>query len=199
MAYAYFNNLPRITGSHKVLFDTAFNVAKTSKYDDYQGGLVSMVYKFFEKKSAARANKFAGDTVKRACSKMLDTQDKSGIKNNIMSSQQLAKELHKPIIRKIEKWKAHSFFIDNIWGADLANVQLINKFNKEIRFLLCVIDIFSKYAWIFLLKNEKRYYNCQYFSKILNESGRKPKRLWLDKGSDFYDRLMKLLLQDNDM
>ena len=73
MAYAYFNNLPRITGSHKVLFDTAFNVAKTLKYDDYQGGLVSMVYKFFEKKSAARTNKFAGYTVKRARSKMLDT------------------------------------------------------------------------------------------------------------------------------
>ena len=60
-----------------------------------------------------------------------------------MSNQELAEELHKPITKKIEKRKVHSSFIDNILGADLANMQLISKFNKGIRFLLCVIDIFS--------------------------------------------------------
>ena len=64
-------------------------------------------------------------------------------------------ELHKPIIRKFEKRKVRSPFIDNIWGADLADMQLISKFNKGIRFLLCVIDIYNKYAWVFPLKDEK--------------------------------------------
>ena len=64
-----------------------------------------------------------------------------------MSDQQLAEELHKPIIKKFKKRKVHSSFKDNIWGADLADIQLISKFNKGIPFLLCVIDIFSKYAF----------------------------------------------------
>ena len=59
----------------------------------------------------------------------------------IMSNQELAEELHKPIIRKFEKRNVHSSFIDIIWGADLADMQLVSKFNKGICFLLCVIDI----------------------------------------------------------
>ena len=64
-----------------------------------------------------------------------------------MSNQQLSGELHKPIIRKFEKGKVHLSFIGNIWGADLADMPLISKFNKGIRFLLCFINVFSKYAW----------------------------------------------------
>ena len=69
-----------------------------------------MVYKFFDKKS------------KRA-----------GIKNEIKENQQLANELHKPIIRKCNKKKVYSSFKDNIWGVDLADIQLISKYNKGIR------------------------------------------------------------------
>ena len=67
-----------------------------------------------------------------------------------MSDQQLADELHKPIIKKFKKRKVHSPFIDNIWGADLADVKL-SKFNKEIFSLICVIDIFSRYVWVTIL------------------------------------------------
>ena len=70
-----------------------------------------------------------------------------------MSNQQLAKELHKLIIKKFEKRKVYLSFKDSIWHADLANMQLISKFNKETRFLLGVIDIYSKCKrWI-------RFYN----------------------------------------
>ena len=68
----------------------------------------------------------------------------SGIKNENMSDQQLAEELHKPVIRKFKKRKVHPTFIDNIWCVDLADMQLMSKFNKRFRFLLCVIDIYSK-------------------------------------------------------
>ena len=69
-------------------------------------------------------------------------------------NEQLAKELHKPIIRKFKKRKVYTGFKDNIWGADLADMQLISKLNKGFRFLLCVIDIFSKYAWVVPLKDK---------------------------------------------
>ena len=66
----------------------------------------------------------------------------------VMYNKELSEELHKPIVRKCEKRKVHSSFIDNIWSADLAEMQLISKFNKRFRFLLCVIDIYNKYTWV---------------------------------------------------
>ena len=80
-----------------------------------------MVYKFFDKKSSG-----------------------GGIKNENISNKDLAGELHKPIIRNFKKRNIHSPFIDNIWGADLRDMPLISKFNKGFRFLLCIIDIYSK-------------------------------------------------------
>ena len=72
-----------------------------------------------------------------------------------MASLELGEELQKPIIREFKKRKVYSRFKDSIWGADLANMQLINKFNKGFRFLLCVIDIFSKNAWVIPSKDKK--------------------------------------------
>ena len=70
-------------------------------------------------------------------------------------TQGLAKELYKPIIGKFNKIKVQSPFIDNIWGADLADMELISKYNKGFRFLFCVIDIYSKYACVIPLKDKK--------------------------------------------
>ena len=88
-----------------------------------------MIYKFFDKKSKV-----------------------SGIKNEIKENQQLTNELHKPIIRKFKKEKVYVPSNDDTWGADLADMQLISKYNKRIRYLLCVIDIFSKYVFVVPLK-----------------------------------------------
>ena len=101
-----------------------------------------------------------------------------GINNNeIKQDLQLAEELHKPIIKKFKKRKVYSGFKDNIWGADLVDMQLISKFNKGFRFLLGVIDIFSKYAWVIPLKDKKGVSIVNAFQKILKESnGRKPNK-----------------------
>ena len=79
-------------------------------------------------------------------------------------------ELNKPIIRKFKKRKVQSPFIDNIWDADLADMHLISKFNKGLRFLLCVVDIYSKYAWVVPLKDKKGTTITNAFQKILDES-----------------------------
>ena len=73
----------------------------------------------------------------------------------MMQNNKLAEELHKPIIRKFQKRKGHSSFVDNIWSAALADMQLLRKFNKGIRFLLCAIDIYSKNTWVISLKDKK--------------------------------------------
>ena len=142
------------------------------KYDGYQRGLDSMVYKFFDKKSASLTDKSVSG---------------SGVANDeIEQNLQFAKELHKLIIRKFQKRKIYSGFKDNIWGADLADMQLISKFNKGFRFLLCVIDIFSKYAWVVSFKDKKGISIVNAFQKILDismelHSERKPNKIWVDK------------------
>ena len=78
-------------------------------------------------------------------------------------------------------------------------MQLISKFNKGFRFLLCVIDIFSKYAWIVPLKDIKGVSIVDAFQKILDDSDRKPNKIWVDKGSEFYNNSFKKWLKDNDI
>ena len=123
MASGDFKDLAKRTAAEKVLRDKVFKVASDQKYDGYQRGLasMSMVYKFFDEQSSG-----------------------SGLTNK--ENIQLANELHKPFIRKFNKRKVYSSFEDNIWGIDLADMQLLSNFNKGFRFLLCVIDIFCKYA-----------------------------------------------------
>ena len=79
---------------------------------------------------------------------------------------ELATELQKPIIEKCGKRRVHSSFIDNIWGTDLANMQLLSKFNKGIRFWMCVFDIYSKYSWVIPLKDKNGITITNTFQKI---------------------------------
>ena len=78
-------------------------------------------------------------------------------------------------------------------------MQLISKFNKGFRFLLCVIDIFSKYASVILLKCKNGVSIVNGFQKILDDSNRKPNRIWNDKGGEFYNSSFKKWLKDNDI
>ena len=188
MAYGDFKDLPRRTPADKVLLEKVFNIAKNPKYDEYQRELAAVVYNFFDKKSS-------GGAVTRAQSETSATQ---GMQDKFaMPSQELAEELHKPVIRKLEKCKVYSSFIDNISGPDLADMQLISKCNKGICFLLCIINIYLKYAWVVSLKYKKGIIVTYAFQKILDQSGRqvkipgcKPSNIWLDKSSGLYNRSM---------
>ena len=132
----------------------------------------SMVYTFFDKETSGRC-----------------------IKNENIPNKELAKDFHKPIIRKSNKRKVLSSFIDNIWGADLADMQLIIKCNKELKFLLCVIDIYSKYAWVIPLKDKKSITITNAFQNFLKESSGKANKIWVDKGNEFYKRSAKSWLE----
>ena len=165
MAYSDCEDLAKRTAANKVLRDKAFNIAKDSKYDEYQRGLASMVYKYFDKKSKDGGVKF------------------------MPQNKQLAKELDKQIIRKFKSTfrKVHSAFKDYVSGIDLADTKLISKFNKGFRFVLCVIDIFSKYACVVPLKDKKGVYIVNAFQKILKQSPRKSKKVWTNEGSELYN------------
>ena len=77
-------------------------------------------------------------------------------------------------------------------------MSLISRFNKGIKYLLCVIDLFSRYAWVVGLKDRKRVSIVNEFKKILDKSKRKPNKTWVDHGSEPYNKVFKDLLKKND-
>ena len=117
----------------------------------------------------------------------------------IANSSILADELHIPIIRKFNKRKVYSQFKDNIWGVDLADMQSLSRKNKGIKYLLCVINLYSKYAFVIPLKDEKGISIVNVFNKIIKQSNRKPNKIWVDQGGEFYNNVYEKWLSDNDI
>ena len=154
-AYADHKDLINRTEADNVLRDKADDIANNPEYDGYQRGLASMVYKFFDKKSTG---------------------------SGIASSSILADELHKPIIKKFNKRKVYSQFKNNIWGVDLTDMQSLSKKNKGIKYLLCAIDLYSKYAFVVPLKDKKGISIVNAFDEIIKQSNRKPNKIWVDQG-----------------
>ena len=139
-AYADNKDLINRIEADNVLRDKAYDIASNPEYDGYQRGLASMVYKFFDKKSMG-----------------------SGINSSLI----LADELYKPVIQKFNKRKVYSQFKDNIWGVDLAEMQSLSNKNKGIKYLLCAIDFFSKYAFVVPFKDKKEISIVNAFNKTI--------------------------------
>ena len=115
-----------------------------------------------------------------------------GIKKNYRWTDELAEELHKPVTRKFKKRRVYAGGVDEIWTADLVDMKSFEKFNKGVKYLLTVIDVFSKYGWIVPLKNKTGVEVANALKQILKE--RKPDKLWVDKGKEFYNRDVQSLI-----
>ena len=132
---------------------------------------LQIVYKFFDKKSS-----------------------RSGIANE--PNYQLENELHQPIMRRLKKKrKVYSSFRDNIWGVDLADMQSLSKYNKEIKYLLCEIDVFSKYTQFVPLKGKRGISIVNAFREIISKR-RKPNKIRLGQGGEFYNKLFKSFFEN---
>ena len=131
MAYGVFKDLNGRTIADDVLRGREIIIAKNTKYDVYQRGLASMVSKFFDKEI------FGGK-----------------VTNENISNKGLAAWLHKPIIRKFNKIKVNSFFIDNIWCGDLEDMKWINKLIEDLDFYYLLL-IFMAYMNVIPLIDEK--------------------------------------------
>ena len=127
-AYSDSKYLAKRTNSiwDKILKDKVYQIATNSKYDRYQRGVASIVYKFFDKETGA----------------------------GMSVNEELGQELHKPVIKKTKSRKVYSRFKDNIWEADLPDMGSFSSSNRSIKYLLCVIDVSIKYAWVKPLKEK---------------------------------------------
>ena len=161
------------TQSDKIFRDKVFKIASDPKHDGYQRELTSKFYKFSDKKSSG-----------------------SGV--GAEPNYQFANALYKQIINKFKRRKVYSFFRENNWGVDLADMQSLSKHNKGIKYLLCAIGLFSKYAWVVLLKDKRGITNVNAFQKVISK-GRKPNKIWVYQAGEFHNLLFKRFLKTNNI
>lgn len=107
----------------------------------------------------------------------------------------LAEELHKPVSKKFQRRNVYVKGIDEIWAADLVDMQAFTKYNSGVKYLMSVIDVFSKYGWIVPLKDKTGSSVAGALRKIFESSGRKPEKLWVDKGKEFYNKDVQKLIE----
>ena len=168
-AYGKYKDLEKKTQSDKVLKNKTFEIANNAKYAEYKRGLAFISF--------------------------LTKNQKELVLNKI--NNYLLNFINRLLGN--EKKKECFSFKDNIWGVDLADMQLISKHNKGIRYLLCAIDLFSKYAFVVPLKNKKETTIVNAFQSILNNSKRKPNKIWIDQVSEFYNTHFKKRLRDDNI
>ena len=171
MAYGKSKYLAKRTQSDKVLRDKSFKVSSDPKYDGHRRRLTSQVCNFFDKKSSGKG---------------VDAEP----------NYRGANELHRQIIGKFKRREVYSSLRDNICGVDLADIQSLHKYNKGIKYLLRVIDLFSKYAWVFPLKDKRGISIFNALQKIISKR-RKPNKIWVDQGEEFYNKIFKRFLKIN--
>ena len=123
--------------------------------------------------------------------KFFDKKTGSGASVN----KDLVEELHKPLIKKFKIRKAR--FKDNIWAGDLAEMGSLFFFNRAVKYLLCAIDVFTKYVCIKPLRDKKSKVVIHGFIEIANESNRKTNKLSVIQEREFYNNLMQKWLDDN--
>ena len=170
VAYSDSKNLAKRTVSDKILKDKANDIVIIPKHDGQQRRLVNMVYKTFDNKTGLAAS----------------------------INKEVSEELHKLVIKKIKRRKVCARFKDTIWPACLAEMRSLFSFNRNVNYLLCVIDVFTKYAWV-TLKDKKTKAVLHDFMEMETQSKRKPDRLQVDQGKEFCNRFMQKWLNDNDI
>ena len=156
-----------------------YEIARNRGYDGYQRALARLVYKLFLKKTGSEAI----------------ATSKVGVSVN----EQLVEKLHKTVTKKFKRRKVYARFKDNIWAADLSEMELFSSKNKSVKYLLCVIDYFTKYMCVKSLKDKKGKAVLNAFIEIVNECNCKPNKLLIDQRREFYNKLMQELLDNNDI
>ena len=152
---AYFDSkdLAKRTILDKILKDRAYEIDRNRNDGGFQRALASIIYKIFDKKTV------------------------SGMSVNW----QLDEELHKPVIKNFKRRKIYAKFKENIWEADLVEMESLSSKKKNVKYLLCVKDVFTKYTWVKPLKDKKSKSLLNAFIEIVNESNCKTNKLWVDQ------------------
>ena len=145
--------------------DKANEIAINPRYDGYRRRLTITVYKFFDKKT--------------------------GLVAKATVNEEVAQKVRKPVTNKFKRKKVYARLKDNIWAADLVEMESLSSKNRGVKYLLCVVDVFTKYAWIKPLKDKKAKTVLHDFIEIVDQFNCKANKLWADQGKNFVIALCK--------
>ena len=120
-------------------------------------------------------------------------------RQDVPMSEELAKELHKPVRKHFKKRRVISKHVDDIWAADLVDMKYYSPSNKGYKYILMIIDVFSKYGWAEPLRNKSGAETIRAFSKIWDSGQKPPKYLWTDKGKEFDNKAFRKLLKQKNV
>ena len=175
-------NISDVAPAHR-----ADEIARDSNFDDVQRKDARLVSGIMKTKA------YLGFGVKTSSSQeSKNSRRRPGIKK---WNEELADELHKPLRRKFQRRQVLVNEIDDVWAADLVEMQEWKKVNKGYRYILNVIDCFSKYAWSVPLEDKKGETVLDAFKYIVKISDRKPAYIWVDGGKEFYNKDMTAWLK----
>jgi transposase InsO family protein len=128
---------------------------------------------------------------------IMKTKAKFGFGVETLWNEELANELHAPVKRKFQRRRVVSYGVDDVWSCDLVEMQEWSKQNRGYRYMLNVVDVYSKYAWSMKLLDKKGKTVLEAFKQIVNSSSRKPAHIWVDEGREFYNKDMDEWIKDN--
>lgn len=185
VAYNLYKDREKRNIADRILADKALKIAQDARKNGYERAWAALVYKTFCE--GGLTSKFQGGK--------LTARKKDGPSSETLK--QLAEELHKPARRKFPRRRVRVQFVDETWGMDLVDLQKLNGQNDGYRYILSVIDIFSKYAWAVPVKNKSGNSVFNAFTKIINDSARQPKNIWVDEGTEFYNSTFTKWLNKN--
>ena len=181
-----FNSIDEIARRHDICYRDNDNKAGKTKCDETMLDELDVIQ---PKNRREKVDKFIVKGVMKA-------KNKLGF--GITWSDELAEELHKPIRRKFVKRTVFAKNVDDIWTADLVDMQPFSRENKGFKYLLTVIDVFSKYGWIIPLKTKTGAEVAESFQSLFQKN-KPPTKLWTDKGTEFYNANMKKVLEKNNV
>ena len=188
--------------SHDGLYDEVLDISKQLLFTNIinQEQLDNFDFNYGKKTKMNKAIKKAVSEIREPASQMtISTTKQDAIKTK---QQQLAKEAFSRQITKFRRERIIPLFKDETWSADLIDKSSLSKYNNNYKFILTVIDIFTKYAWAIPLKNKSGLFLTNNFKIVLHEHSqggsehRKPEKLWVDSGSEFYNKTFKSLLKE---
>lgn len=114
-------------------------------------------------------------------------------------SKQFASEIHHRVVRKFPRRKIIVHRLDEIWAVDLASMESVASYNDGYKFILCIVDLFSRFAWCVPLKNKSATTVLNAVKEVIAKSGRSPEKSWSDKGSEFYNKVFLGWAKDHDI
>lgn len=128
---------------------------------------------------------------------IMKTKAKYGL--GLSWNEDLANELHAPVKKKFERRHVVSYGVDDVWSCDLVEMQEWSKENNGYRYLLTIVDVYSKFAWGVPLLDKKSNTVLEAFKRVVKSSGRTPRHMWVDEGKEFYNSKMDAWIKENDM